>query len=98
MKLQISFVSTHLKYFNFFLKFFFRRSVTAVLSQLDPNDENVDGDKIEKPQTKRKSRAQLVISDSDSEKSSEDSDDTDENTNPLERFLCAWGLDEYSPM
>lgn len=96
----------------------FRRSVTAALSQLQPNNylphDMETGNTSTSTATGRQSgatsatvtktrsnkqRSFLNISDSDSEGADGYSDDEQENaSNPIARFLIAWGLDEYLPV
>lgn len=80
----------------------FPRSVEAIISQYNPDNDQLETardstGKAPTAQTQKRinPRSHLVNSDSDSDKSSDESDDSEENTNPLERFLAAWGLDEY---
>ncbi|XP_017476026.1 PREDICTED: Usher syndrome type-1G protein homolog isoform X2 [Rhagoletis zephyria] len=86
----------------------FRRSVTAALSQLQPDMETagitgagtVTGRQSATTTAAKarnnKQRSFLNISDSDSEGADGYSDDEQENAGtPIARFLTAWGLDEY---
>ncbi|XP_055704458.1 pre-mRNA splicing regulator USH1G [Phlebotomus papatasi] len=78
----------------------FRRSVTATLSQIAPDVSSIDSNdsRKRKPQ-KIKPRNQFVLSDSDTDvASSSDTDDQEDGQTPLERFLLAFGLQEYYPI
>lgn len=74
--------------------------MTATLSQIAPDVSSIDSNdsRKRKPQ-KIKPRNQFVLSDSDTDvASSSDTDDQEDGQTPLERFLLAFGLQEYYPM
>ncbi|XP_059614038.1 pre-mRNA splicing regulator USH1G [Phlebotomus argentipes] len=78
----------------------FRRSVTATLSQIAPDVSSIDSNDSHKRKTQKiKPRNQFVLSDSDTDvASSSDTDDQEDGQTPLERFLLAFGLEEYYPI
>lgn len=82
----------------------FRRSVSAALSELQPDTSSVGSSNHSSHKSNNgglKQRSHLVISDSDSEgtaSTDEDEEDAENGYTSLGRFLAAWGLEEHMHM
>lgn len=79
---------------------FFRRSVTAALSELHPDNTSMGSSNASTHKPKViKPRSHLTISESESDGSgTSDGEDNEDGASALERFLAAWGLEEHVHM
>uniref|UniRef100_A0A1L8DSV1 Putative 26s proteasome regulatory complex subunit psmd10 n=1 Tax=Nyssomyia neivai TaxID=330878 RepID=A0A1L8DSV1_9DIPT len=77
----------------------FRRSVNATLSHMALDASSIESNESRKKKSQKiKPRNQFVLSDSDTDVASSSDTDQEDGRTPLERFLLAFGLEEYYPI